>query len=209
MAYLGFAEPTRVAPVGIGRHQALGFPAWALINDPANAHHALNLVKELERLARQAKSSPGAARAGLIALAVRLGRAAPHFLPTFFEQAGRSYLEAGSTSYAATMFGKAREAEDVHNLTVEPDRLHAVFLEFAFAGAITAKAMSAYARSLLCRHSAAEAYDLFFTLCVERTKGGLPPYSGMPEDLRRLAKQPTCQCRNRTPPCSARCWKHR
>ena len=38
------------------------------------------------------------------------------------------------------------------------------------------------------RHGAADAYDLFLTLCVERTKGGLPPYSGMPEDLRRLAK---------------------
>jgi hypothetical protein len=188
MSYLGFTEPVRTADVGVGRRRALGFPAWALINDPANAHHALNLVKELEPLARTAKSSPGAARDALLALAEQLGRSAPHFLPTFYEQAGRIYLETGSLTYAASMFGKAREAEAVHNLTVDPDRLRAVFLEFAFAGALTAKALSGYARSLTGKYTPDEAYDLFRTLCVERTRGGLAPYSGMPEDLRRLAK---------------------
>lgn len=188
MSYLGFGEPVRATDVGVGRRRALGFPAWALINDPANAHHALNLVKDLERLARVAKSSPGSARDALLALGEQLGRSAPHFLPTFYEQAGRIYLETGSVTYAASMFGKAREAEDVHSLTVDPHRQRAVFLEFAFAGALTAKSLSGYARTLAGRHGADEAYRLFATLCLERTKGGLPPYSGMPEDLRRLAK---------------------
>ncbi|WP_309110556.1 hypothetical protein [Saccharothrix sp.] len=186
--FLGFAEPARVAEVGTGRRSALGFPAWALVNDPKNAHHALNLVKEVERLARVAKSRAGAAKDGFTALGDMLGRSAPHFLPTFYEQAGRIFLEHGNQTYAATMFGKAREAEEVHDLAVDPERTREVFLEFAFAGALTAKALSAHAKGLARKHDAEAAYELFLTLCVERTKGGLPPYTGMPEDLRRLAK---------------------
>ncbi|MEJ2852651.1 MULTISPECIES: hypothetical protein [unclassified Saccharothrix] len=186
--FLGFAEPARVAEVGTGRRSALGFPAWALVNDPKNAHHALNLVKEVERLARVAKSRAGAAKDGFTALGDMLGRSAPHFLPTFYEQAGRIFLQHGNQTYAATMFGKAREAEEVHDLAVDPERTREVFLEFAFAGALTAKALSAHAKGLARKHDADAAYELFLTLCVERTKGGLPPYTGMPEDLRRLAK---------------------
>jgi hypothetical protein len=186
--YLGFSEPTRVAEVGTGRRSALGFPAWALVNDPANAHHALNLVKDVERLARTARSRAGAAKDGFTSLGVMLGRSAPHFLPTFYEQAGRIFLEHGNPTYAASMFGKAREAEEVHDLVVDQERTREVFLEFAFAGALTAKALSAHAKGLARKHDGGSAYELFLTLCVERTRGGLPPYTGMPEDLRRLAK---------------------
>ena len=186
--YLGFDAPTRITGVGTGKRSALGFPAWALVHDPANAHHALNLVKDVERLARTAKSRAGAAKDGFTALGGMLGRSAPHFLPTFYEQAGRIFLQHGNTSYAASMFGKAREAEEVHDLAVDPERTREVFLEFAFAGALTAKALSAHAKGLARKHDPDAAYELFFTLCVERTRGGLPPYTGMPEDLRRLAK---------------------
>lgn len=186
--YLGFAAPVATADVGTGKRSALGFPAWALVNDPANGHHALNLVKDVERLARTAKSKAGAAKDGFTALGDMLGRSAPHFLPTFYEQAGRIFLDHGNVTYAATMFGKAREAEEVHDLTVDPERIREVFLEFAFAGALTAKALSAHAKGLARRHDPDAAYELFLTLCVERTKGGLPPYTGMPEDLRRLAR---------------------
>ncbi|MEU4768366.1 hypothetical protein AB0H12_34465 [Actinosynnema sp. NPDC023794] len=186
--YLGFDAPARVSDVGTGKRVALGFPAWALVHDPANGHHALNLVKDVERLARTAKSRAGAAKDGFTALGAMLGRSAPHFLPTFYEQAGRIFLQHGNTSYAASMFGKAREAEEVHDLAVDPERTREVFLEFAFAGALTAKALSAHAKGLARKHDTDAAYELFFTLCVERTRGGLPPYTGMPEDLRRLAK---------------------
>ncbi len=186
--YLGFGAPVRTAGVGTGRRSALGFPAWALVNDPANAHHALNLVKDVERLARTARSRAGAAKDGFTSLGVMLGRSAPHFLPTFYEQAGRIFLEHGNPTYAASMFGKAREAEEVHDLKVDPERTREVFLEFAFAGALTAKALSAHAKGLARKHDGGSAYELFLTLCVERTRGGLPPYTGMPEDLRRLAK---------------------
>ncbi|NUT52637.1 MAG: hypothetical protein HOV94_35920 [Saccharothrix sp.] len=186
--YLGFDEPARVTGVGTGKRSALGFPAWALVHDPANAHHALNLVKDVERLARTAKSRAGAAKDGFTALGAMLGRSAPHFLPTFYEQAGRIFLQHGNTTYAASMFGKAREAEEVHDLAVDPERTREVFLEFAFAGALTAKALSAHAKGLARKYDPSGAYELFLTLCVERTRGGLPPYTGMPEDLRRLAK---------------------
>ncbi|GAB3004836.1 hypothetical protein [Saccharothrix stipae] len=186
--YLGFDAPARIVEVGTGKRSALGFPAWALVHDPANAHHALNLVKDVERLARTAKSKAGSAKDGFTRLGTMLGRSAPHFLPTFYEQAGRIFLQHGNTTYAASMFGKAREAEEVHDLAVDPERTREVFLEFAFAGALTAKALSAHAKGLARKHDPDAAYELFLTLCVERTRGGLPPYTGMPEDLRRLAK---------------------
>ncbi|UWP85045.1 hypothetical protein Dfulv_12775 [Dactylosporangium fulvum] len=188
MEFLGFTAPEAVAEVGVVRQQALGFPAWALVHDPANGHHALALVKEIERLVRVAKSRIGPARDGFNELGERLARSVPHFLPTFYEEAARAFLAADSTSYAATMFGKAREAERLYALAIDEDRQHTVFLEFALAGALTAKALAAHARDLAARCDPATAYDRFRRLCVERTLGGMPPYAQMHADLRRLAK---------------------
>ncbi|HET8661804.1 MAG TPA: hypothetical protein VFM55_22765 [Micromonosporaceae bacterium] len=188
LEFLTFGAPERVDEVGLVRQQALGFPAWALVHDPANGHHALALVKDIERLARIAKSRVGPANEGFTALGERLARSVPHFLPTFYEEAGRAFLAADSPSYAAMMFGKARDAERSFGLTIDEERQHAVFLEFALAGALTAKALSAHARDLAARCEPAAAYDRFRRLCVERTLGGLPPYAGMHTDLRRLAK---------------------
>ncbi|MFI9639317.1 hypothetical protein ACIG87_04490 [Micromonospora sp. NPDC051925] len=189
LEFLGFARPDRVTPVGVVRQQALGFPAWALVHDPANGHHALALVKEIERLARTARSRIGPAKDGFNTLGERLARSVPHFLPTFYEEAGRAFLAADSVTYAASMFGKAREAERAYGLTIDEDRQHAVFLEFALAGALTAKALSGHARDLAARCAPADAYGMFLRLCVERTLGGLPPYAAMHTDLRRLARK--------------------
>ncbi|MCX4472641.1 hypothetical protein OOK41_20410 [Micromonospora sp. NBC_01655] len=189
MEFLGFARPERVAQVGVVRQQALGFPAWALVHDPANGHHALALVKEIERLARTARSRVGPAKDGFNALGERLARSVPHFLPTFYEEAGRAFLAADSVTYAASMFGRAREAERAYALTIDEERQHAVFLEFALAGALTAKALSNHARDLATRCEPSAAYDRFLRLCVERTLGGLPPYAAMHTDLRRLARK--------------------
>ncbi|TML33188.1 MAG: hypothetical protein E6G35_00770 [Actinobacteria bacterium] len=188
LEFLQFGAPERVDEVGLVRQQALGFPAWALVHDPANGHHALALVKDIEKLARTAKSRVGPANDGFVALGERLARSVPHFLPTFYEEAGRAFLAADSPSYAATMFGRARDAERSYGLAIDEDRTHAVFLEFALAGALSAKALSAHARDLAARCEPAAAYDRFRRLCVERTLGGLPPYAGMHTDLRRLAK---------------------
>ena len=94
LEFLQFGAPERVDEVGLVRQQALGFPAWALVHDPANGHHALALVKDIEKLARTAKSRVGPANDGFVALGERLARSVPHFLPTFYEEAGRAFLAA-------------------------------------------------------------------------------------------------------------------
>lgn len=170
------------------RRETLGFPAWALVNDPANGHHALALVKDIERLGRQARTRAGAAKEGFDALGTRLGRAVPHFLPTYYEQVARLFLQAENTSYAASFFGKAREAERVHGLVVDEDRQRAVFLEFAFAGALTVKALRQYVRDLVARLAPADAWAQFRRLLVERCAAGMPPYAALPQDVRALVK---------------------
>ncbi|MCC9311866.1 hypothetical protein LN042_33210 [Kitasatospora sp. RB6PN24] len=179
-------EPVEVGQV---RQEALGFPAWALVHDPANGHHALAVVKEMERLARQIKSKPGNAKDGFEELAVRLGRAVPHFLPTYCEQVGRIFLEQGNQTYAATFFGKAREAERTFNLEIDEERLRAVFLEFALGGALTVKALRQYVKDLAGRLDALTAWQRFRQLCAERSAAGMAPYAGIAEDARLLIKK--------------------
>ncbi|MEU1621279.1 hypothetical protein ABZ479_28765 [Streptomyces sp. NPDC005722] len=186
--FLGLTREDEAPEVGQVRRETLGFPAWALVNDPANGHHALALVKDVERLARMAKSRAGAAKDGFDALAERLGRAVPHFLPTFHEQAARVFLQHENTTYAAAFFGKARAAERVHGLAVDEDRQRAVFLEFAFAGALTVKALKEHVKDLARRLDPAEAWGQFRQLIVERCAAGMPPYASLPQDARSLIK---------------------
>ncbi|MGW2742281.1 hypothetical protein [Streptomyces sp. NPDC001450] len=188
LEFLGLARDPEAPEVGQVRKETLGFPAWALVNDPANGHHALALVKDVERLARQAKSRPGTAKEGFEALGERLGRAVPHFLPTFYEQAARVFLQHENTTYAAAFFGKAREAERVHALAVDEERQRAVFLEFAFAGALTVKALKEHVKDLARRLDPAAAWAQFRQLAVERCAAGMPPYASLPQDARGLIK---------------------
>ncbi|CAL9642767.1 hypothetical protein [Streptomyces sp. enrichment culture] len=188
LEFLGLEREPEAPEVGQVRRETLGFPAWALVNDPANGHHALALVKDVERLARQAKSRPGAAKEGFEALGERLGRAVPHFLPTFYEQAARIFLQHENTTYASAFFGKAREAERVHALAVDEDRQRAVFLEFAFAGALTVKALKEHVKDLARRLDPAEAWAQYRQLTVERCAAGMSPYASLPQDARGLIK---------------------
>ncbi|WP_153454330.1 hypothetical protein [Streptomyces smaragdinus] len=186
--FLSLARESVTAGLGQVRRETLGFPAWALVNDPANGHHALALVKDIERLGRMAKSRAGAAKDGFDQLGERLGRSVPHFLPTYYEQAGRCFLQHENTTYAAAFFGKAREAERVHSLAVDEDRQRAVFLEFAFAGALTVKALKSHVQDLTRRLTPAAAWEQYRRLTVERCNAGLPPYAALPQDARRLIK---------------------
>jgi len=188
LEFLGLARTAEAPVVGQVRRETLGFPAWALVNDPANGHHALALVKDIERLGRQARTRAGAAKEGFDALGTRLGRAVPHFLPTYYEQVARLFLQAENTAYAASFFGKAREAERVHGLVVDEDRQRAVFLEFAFVGALTVKALRQYVRDLVDRLAPADAWAQFRRLLVERCAAGMPPYAALPQDVRTLVK---------------------
>ncbi|MFJ8435250.1 hypothetical protein ACIQ9P_28540 [Kitasatospora sp. NPDC094019] len=186
--FLGLVPAEEPVEVGQVRQEALGFPAWALVHDPANGHHALALVKEMERLARQAKSKPGHAKDGFDELAGRLGRAVPHFLPTYCEQVGRIFLEQENQTYASTFFGRAREAERTHNLPVDEERLRAVFLEFALAGALSVKALRQYVKELSGRLDPLTAWQRFRQLCTERSAAGMAPYAGVAEDARALLR---------------------
>ncbi|GGN19070.1 hypothetical protein [Streptomyces fuscichromogenes] len=188
LEFLGLAREPEAPEVGQVRRETLGFPAWALVHDPANGHHALALVKDVERLARQAKSKPGNAKEGFEALGERLGRAVPHFLPTFYEQAARVFLQHENTTYAGAFFGKAREAERVHALAVDEERQRAVFLEFAFAGALTVKALKEYVKDLARRLEPVTAWAQFRQLTVERCAAGMPPYASLPQDARGLIR---------------------
>ncbi|MFF0739094.1 hypothetical protein ACFYVL_01730 [Streptomyces sp. NPDC004111] len=188
LEFLGLARSAESPVVGQVRRETLGFPAWALVNDPANGHHALALVKDIERLGRQATTRAGAAKEGFDELGTRLGRAVPHFLPTYYEQVARLFLQAENTTYAASFFGKAREAERVHGLVVDEDRQRAVFLEFAFAGALTVKALRQYVRDLAARLEPVDAWAQFRRLLVERCAAGMPPYAALPQDVRALVK---------------------
>ena len=69
---LGFT-PGQKTPIGRVRQRAIGFPAWPIIHDPKNARHALNLVGDLQRAAKAAKSKPGNAKLLLDELAKMLG----------------------------------------------------------------------------------------------------------------------------------------
>ncbi|MEW2390839.1 hypothetical protein AB0933_21030 [Streptomyces venezuelae] len=187
LEYLGFGAPTSVA-VGRVQRRSLGFPAWALVNDPANGRHALAVVKEMERLARLVTGKPGLAKEGFDEIGVRLDRSVPHFLPTYYEQVARLFLAAESAQQASVFFGKARAAEQRHALEVDEDRMREVFLEFAGAGALSGKVLREHAKGLAARLSGQEAYEQFRTLSLQRCAAGIAPYAGMLEDLRRLAK---------------------
>ncbi|HEU0030462.1 MAG TPA: hypothetical protein VFQ53_07515 [Kofleriaceae bacterium] len=188
MATLGFGAGEDRGAVGKERKRPLGFPGWALVHDPKNARYALDVVKEFKKQARKAKSKPGHAKEAIDKIAQRLGKSVPHFLPSFYEEAGRAFIEHGAAKYAAEMFGKAREAEAVHALDVDEQHRVDGFLEFALAGAVTTKALTQYAKELAEHHAPDVAYAHFRQLCLQRTLGGMPPWSGMAKELGRLAK---------------------
>lgn len=185
---LGFPAAETSSKVGYLRTQAVGFPAWPIIHDPKNARHALNLVQDLRRAARIARTRPGPAKDMIDELASTLGSSAPHFLPTFLEEVARLFQAQDNFPYAAQFFTRAREAERVHNLAVDESRHRQVFLEFALSGALSAKALTNESKALLERTSPEEAIALFTRLNVDRVKGGLPPYANLHADLRRLIK---------------------
>ena len=95
-------------------------------------------------------------RTGFDELGERLARRAA--LPADLLRAGRrgSSSPRDNPTYAATHVRRAREAERAHALPIDEERQHAVFLEFALAGALTVKALSAHARDLAARADAGD-----------------------------------------------------
>jgi hypothetical protein len=188
MEFLGFAEAFSSTQVGFAQHEAIGFPATALLSDPGNARYALGVVKGMERYARMANSRAGAAKDGFEELAGTLAKSVPHFLPGFFEQCGRIFAARDNNTYASQMFTKARAAEKTYGLRVDEERRRNAFLEFAFAGCLSGKALDEYARDLAAAYAPQEAFDHFHTLVLQRARGGLAPWAGMMDSYKRLGK---------------------
>ncbi|MFD3686667.1 hypothetical protein ACFWTE_17805 [Nocardiopsis sp. NPDC058631] len=183
--FLGFAVEDASEPLALTRPRGLGYPEWALVNDPGRRTEALALVRPMERAARMAANRPGPASDEF----ARIAEDAPlHHLPSYWEQAGRAFVAAGNARIAAVMFGRAREAERVYSLPVDEETRREAFLEFAFAGALTVKALAGHATELTRRYEPDRAYAEFRELSVRRSLGGLPPWTGLPAQVRALAK---------------------
>jgi hypothetical protein len=184
LAFLGFEPPEATQPLARTLRRGLGFPQWVLVNDPEHAGEALAVVDDMARAAHLARSRPGAAKDRYQELARRL----PHrHLPSFWEQAGRAFIAAGHLRYAAIAFEKAREVERVYALPVDEASRREVLLEFALAGALTARSVAGHAAELRRRQPGEQAYEAFRELALRRTLGGLPPWTDLPEQVRRLA----------------------
>ncbi len=188
MEALGFAKQGATPALALTRRRAPGFPGWALLHDPKNARYALAVVQELKKATRRMTSKPGHAKDALVAIAQKLSRSTPHFLPSYWEECARLFLAAGNRTFAAQCFEKAREAERQYGLQVVEEVRAEAFLEFALAGALTAKSLAAYGKSLLEIPDKGKAFAAFAHLCLKRTLGGMPPWAGMAKDLRGLAK---------------------
>ena len=188
MEFLGFDSPEVQSGVAKRRRQALGFPEWALVHDAKHARYALDLVKEFKKEARRARSKPGHAYEGFTNIASRLGKSVAHFLPSFWEQAGREFIAVGNTTYASRVFGKARDAESVHGLEIDEQIRQDAFLEFALAGCVSAKALASYGKELQAAHEPTSAWEFMRSLSVRRILGGMPPWAGMCRDLAVLIK---------------------
>ena len=188
MEFLGFEAPEVSAPLAVQQRQSLGFAAWALINDPANARFALDLVKSMKAAARQARSKPGHAWDAYTIMANELGRSARHFLPPFWEEVGRTFKDLGNPTYAGRALNKSLESERVHALESDRARRRDVVLEFVLSGCLTGNALSDYGADLQSQYPPREAFDIFRDLCVRRTRGGMSPWATLPKDFTKLAK---------------------
>jgi len=188
MNVLGFSAAEGKAAVGRTRKRALGFPAWALVNHPTKARFALEVMKDFRKAATRAKTKPGHAKDAFTEIAKKLERSVPAFMPSYWEEVGRTFLAEDAANLAAQAFEKARTAERAYKLKVDEDLRAAAYLEFSAAGAVPAKSLAGYADDLAAAFGAKEAERRFFELNVQRIKGGAAPWTGMAKELAKLAK---------------------
>ncbi len=188
MATLGFAAAGEGAVVGRTRKRALGFPAWALVHHPTKARFALEVMRDFRKASLRVKTKPGHAKDAFVAIAKKLERSVPAFMPSYWEEVGRVFLGEDATTYASQSFEKARAAEREYKLPVDEDLRAAAYLEFTTAGAVPAKSLAGYADDLAKAFGPREAEARFVELNVQRIKAGVPPWTGMAKELAKLAK---------------------
>ncbi|MCX4388002.1 hypothetical protein OG777_13795 [Micromonospora peucetia] len=191
VGFLGLTPGAEPAVVGLGPRRPLAFPEWVLVHHPADGRHALAVVPELQKLAKQVRSRPKAALDGHQGLADRFARTLPHFLPTFFEQAARVFLAAGQDAYATQLFNKARKAEAQHGLPVDLNRLDEVYVEFAAAKVVSATALAGHAKELSAQLPADEALERFSRLALRAANAGVVPSTQSATAVNRLVRTAT------------------
>ncbi|MFF3867717.1 hypothetical protein [Micromonospora sp. NPDC001898] len=191
LGFLGLAPGAEPAVVGLGPRRPLAFPEWVLVHHPADGRHALAVVPELQKLAKQLRSRPKAALDGYQGIADRFVRTMPHLLPTFFEQAARVFLAAGQDTYATQLFNKARKAEAQHGLPVDLNRLDEVYVEFASARVVSATALAGYAKELSAQLPADEALERFCRLALRSAAAGVVPSTQSANAVIRLVRTAT------------------
>lgn len=173
-------------PIGYTTHQPSSFLAWAVLTDPTNAHHALSLVRELQKARRHADDQAGKVKTRVESVAATMQESVPHFIPAFFEEIARIFHRVNNLNYAKQFFGKARQLETDLNLEVDPERHAAVFSEFAGLGVVSAKVFSLEARRVLALMEPLRAYQHFLALVIAHAHGGVPAYADVLKDLRGL-----------------------
>ncbi|MEU7932305.1 hypothetical protein [Micromonospora echinofusca] len=191
LEFLGLAPGAEPVVVGLGPRRPLAFPEWVLVHHPADGRHALAVVPELQKLAKQVRSRPKTALDAHQGIADRFARTLPHFLPTFFEQAARVFLAAGQDAYATQLFNKARKAEAQHGLPVDLHRLDEVYVEFASAKVVSATALAGYAKELSAQLPADEALDRFCRLALRAAAAGVVPSTQSATAVNRLVRTAT------------------
>jgi hypothetical protein len=198
VGFLGLTPGAEPAVVGLGPRRPLAFPEWVLVHHPADGRHALAVVPELQKLAKQVRSRPKAALDAHLGVADRFARTLPHFLPTFFEQAARVFLAAGQDTYATQLFNKARKAEAQHGLPVDLGRLDEVYVEFAAARVVSATALAGYAKELSAQLPADEALERFCRLALRAAAAGVVPSAQSANTVNRLVRTATKAATTRT-----------
>ncbi|MEV0372450.1 hypothetical protein AB0I10_21885 [Streptomyces sp. NPDC050636] len=186
LADVGYTAPDAGEPVAAGnRPDPLRYPVWAMVHDLAHAEVALSAGVEMARAGRLVGPRPGPALEEFQRIAVTLP---DDHLPVFWEEVGRMFIAAGRDKQGAMMFGRARAADRHATMGIDPARRRAVFLEFALAGALSAKDIKVYVGELSQGPDPVEAYRELRELAVRRTTGGLAPWPEMLKQIGKLAK---------------------
>ena len=178
-------HPDAQRAVGTSTQHAVGFPAWPIMTDPDNAHHALNLVAELEQIRR--RPSLRRARMRINAVTAQLAASAPHFAPTFLEEVARIFVTVGNRQAARQFFGKARAAERAHKVAIDLERHQAACVEFAHAGVVGAAELVAECRAVGTRDGdAKQGFTYALGLVHAQARAGVCPSTGVVVALRQL-----------------------
>ena len=178
-------HPDAQRAVGTSTQHAVGFPAWPIMTDPDNAHHALNLVAELEQIRR--RPSLRRARMRINAVTAQLAASAPHFAPTFLEEVARIFVTVGNRQAARQFFGKARAVERAHKVAIDLERHQAACVEFAHAGVVGAAELVAECRAVGTRDGdAKQGFTYALGLVHAQARAGVCPSTGVVVALRQL-----------------------